>query len=352
MTRLFSAGAEAGSMGVFDTIGAVASVSAVQKRTGAYSFLQNATSIGPAAGLLGTVIFAADKTALYFRIGLYLTGVYASANNYAPVIQLRDNAGDYQCALSIDKMTYLLHVMRRWGSQSGTDLGVTANPVPLNQWCCIEWYIKIADGTDGESIVKIDGTTEFSDLDLDTKYTAVAGARSVGYSERDIGLTTCGVRGYYDDLAINDTVGAVNNSWIGRGGIYGIVPEGVGTYTDLHAQGHANAWDCISEVPPDDADYVYDDTVDQKSTYALTALTPTTGTIDCINVIMRAKLDAAGTGNIARLLRSNGTDSQGADVGLDVSAKTIQEIIETDPSGGAAFTVARVNALEAGAVVR
>jgi hypothetical protein len=92
--------------------------------------------------------------------------------------------------------------------------------------------------------------------------------------------------------------------------------------------------------------------VNQKSTYALTALTPTTGTIDCINVIMRAKLDAAGTGYIARLIRSNGVDSQGADVGLDVSAKTIQEIIETDPSGGAAFTVARINALQAGAVVR
>jgi hypothetical protein len=160
--------------------------------------------------------------------------------------------------------------------------------------------------------------------------------------------------GYLDDIAINDTAGAVNNSWIGRGGIYGIVPEGVGAYTDLHAQGHANAWDCISEVPPDDADYVYDDTVDQKSTYAMTALVPTTGTIDCINVIMRAKLDAAGTGNIARLIRSNGTDSQGADVGLDTSAKTIQEIIETDPGEvpGTAWTIAAVNALQAGAVVR
>jgi hypothetical protein len=86
----------------------------------------------------------------------------------------------------------------------------------------------------------------------------------------------------------------------------------------------------------------------------MTDLTPTTGTIDAINVIMRAKLDAAGTGNIARLIRSNGTDSQGSDVGLDVSAKTITEIIETDPGAapGTAWTIARVNALEAGAVVR
>jgi hypothetical protein len=86
----------------------------------------------------------------------------------------------------------------------------------------------------------------------------------------------------------------------------------------------------------------------------MTALTPTTGVIDCINVIMRAKLDAAGAGNIARLIRSNAVDSQGADVGLDTSPKTITEIIETDPGAapGTLWTIARVNALEAGATVR
>jgi len=147
--------------------------------------------------------------------------------------------------------------------------------------------------------------------------------------------------------------GAVNNSWIGRGGIYVSVSEAAGTYTDLHASA-GNAWDCINEVPPSDADYVSDDTIDQKSTYGMTAITPATGTIACINVIMRALQSAAGAASIARLIRSNGVDSQGSDVGLDVSAKTIQENIETDPgeAPGTAWTIAAVNALEAGAVVR
>jgi len=345
MSRLFTSGAEAASLGVFTAAGAGASISAVQKRTGAYSFYQSAQY-----GAFGSAALGGDKTVLYFRVGLYLISL-ASTWIRTPLIQLYDSAGWHQCMLAFNPADRLLHVLKGyWGSY--VDLGVAVHPVPLNQWCCIEWYIKIGESPDGESTVKLDGATEITISGVDTRQTAVAGARTLMYGAGDLASSRDGMVGYLDDLAINDSAGAVNNSWIGRGGIYGVVPEGVGAYTDLHAQGHANPWDCISEVPPDDADYVYDDTVDQKSTYALTALTPTTGTIACINVIMRAKLDAVGTGNIARLIRSNGTDSQGADVGLDTSPKTIQENIETDPSGGGAWTISRINALEAGAVVR
>lgn len=342
MTRLFSTGAEAGSLGVLSAVSSGVSISSAQKRTGAYSFYVSRIDYSG----LGQVIFPTSPTILYFRVGLYLV----QPGGGVSLMQLLDSAGNPQCSLKILVADNTLHVMQGWG-RTGTDLGGSAHAVPLNQWCCIEWYILIGDGAAGASTVKIDGTTELTLAGVDTQETGVAGAKSVYYGADYQDDRHGSIKGYYDDLAINDNAGAVNNSWIGRGGIYGIVPDGVGNYTDLIASA-GNAWDCIEEVPPSDADYVYESTVNKKSTYALGALTPTTGTIDCINVIMRAKLDAAGTGNIARLIRSNGTDSQGADVGLDVSAKTIQDIIETDPSGGAAFTVARVNALEAGAVVR
>lgn len=347
MSRIFSAGAEAASLGVFASVGAGASVSAVQKRTGVYSFLN---SINPGMPELGKAVFLASKTVLYFRLGLYLTELYAPGYYAAGLIQLFNSSGVFQCGLSISIADKILHVVRG-RAYYDPPLGDSAHAVPLNQWCCIEWYIKIGESPDGESTIKIDGTTELTLTGQDTRWTSIAGAQSAAYASTT--NTNDAVGGYFDDLAINDNAGAVNNSWIGRGGIYRIVPEGVGNYTDLHASA-GNAWDCIDEVPPSDADYVYDDTVNQKSTYALTALVPTTGTIDCINVIMRAKLDAAGAGNIARLIRSNGTDSQGADVGLDVSPKTIQDIIETDPGAapGTLWTIAAVNALEAGAVIR
>lgn len=334
MTRLFMAGAEAGSVDVFNA-GATCVVSTDQKRTGAYSFEFHLT--------YADHTLPASVSEIYMRMGLYPTQ-FGSAGT-GTLLQVRDSAGDVQLYIYIDGTTGLMSVRR--ASVSGTLLATGAVVISLNQWVCLEFYIKIDNAPNGRFVSKVNGVTDI-DFTGDTQQSALTNLRAIRLM---YATGTQYTYGYLDDIAINDTAGAVNNSWIGRGGIYGIVPEGVGTYTDLHASA-GNAWDCINEVPPDDADYVYDDTVDQKSTYALAALTPTTGTIDCINVIMRAKLDAAGTGNIARLIRSNGTDSQGADVGLDTSAKTIQEIIETDPSGGGAWTVARVNALEAGAVVR
>jgi len=335
MSRLFTAGAEAGTTDVWTAIWG-ATVSTVQKRTGAYSFYLSAGDYST------KFLWATDPTVLYFRFGIRPTGFYGGWR----VILLLENAGAGQCYLGAD-VTGTLSVYR---VGSGTPLATAVHPLAVNAWQCVEWYIKIGTGTDGETTLKIDGATEILETGLNTQGSGIAGARGFG-----LGYILWGgysQAGYYDDIAVNDNAGAVNNSWIGRGGIYPVFPEGVGAYTDLHAFGHANPWDCISEVPPDDADYVYDDTVDQKSVYAMSALVPTTGTIACINVIMRAKLDAAGTGNIARLIRSNGVDSQGADVGLDTSPKTIQENIETDPSGGGAWTIARVNALEAGATVR
>ena len=333
MGRVFMTGAEAGTTDVWTTVASL-TVSTVQKRTGSYSFAalgvnQHATKVLPA-----------PLTELYIRMGVYPLGWGVSAT---VLLSLFTSLGHYQLYISVNPVTGLMRAER---AGDWVTLATGTHPLLLNQWQCIEVYIKVANAG-GRFVIKIEGVT---DIDYTGDTNNVDGDVQVFTPFWLVDYDN--MLGYIDDIAINDTTGAVNNSWIGRGGIYPKYMTGVGTYTDLHAFGHANPWDCISEVPPDDADYVYDDTVNQKSVYAGSVLTPTTGTIDAINVIMRAKLDAAGTGNIARLIRSNGVDSQGADVGLDTSPKTIQDIIETDPSGGGAWTIARVNALEAGAVVR
>jgi len=337
MTRIFTAGAEAGTTDVISVVSGV-TASTTLKRSGAYSFkfISTANYI--------TEVLTASKTAIYMRIAFYITGLTGANGKWAPLVHFLDSAGNYQFALTANAVTYLLEI--HLGDITTTVLA-SGGLIVRNQWTCIEIRYLIAN-SGGRFVVKQDGAI-IIDYTGDTQSTAL--------TEIDmfrLGHTySFGFSGYVDDLAVNDTAGAVNNSWIGRGGIYVSVSEEAGTYTDLHASA-GNAWDCINEVPPSDADYVYDDTIDQKSTYGLTALVPTTGDIACINVIMRAVQDAAGTANIARLIRSNGVDSQGSDVGLSVSAKTIQENIETDPgqAPGTAWTIAAVNALQAGAVVR
>jgi hypothetical protein len=335
MARVFMSGAEAGSTDVFTTASAV-TLSTVQKRTGAYSFYF------PMNGYL-TKTLPAALTELYLRMGVYPVGW---APNDAVMLMLYPTVGNYQVYLRVNKGTNLLeYCMGPWYAL--VVLATGTHPIVLGAWQCIEIWPKIAN-SGGRFVLKIDGA-------IDIDYTG--DTQDVEDNIRKVSFlyygTNAGILGYLDDIAINDTSGPVNNSWIGTGGIYPKYMSGVGAYTDLHASA-GNPWDCIKEVPPNDADYVYDDTVNQKSSYTGTALTPVSGTIAAINVIMRAKLDAAGTGNIARLVRSNGVDSQGADVGLDVSAKTIQEIIETDPGAapGTPWTIPRVNAMQAGATVR
>jgi len=338
MTRKVTIGFEAGSLDVL-TSSPGASISAVQKRTGNYSLYFN-------GGSASTIVLSGNLAEIFIRIGIRY--VANAALSPAILLALFDNGGVSHLILGVNTVTQLLELYRgdatHWWA---TKIATGSTPILFNAWQCIEMRATIDDVT-GICQVKVDG---FLDINFsgDTREGGVASVCMLEIASQ--GTNDHWPVMYVDDIAINDTAGVVNNSWIGRGGIYGVVPEGVGTYTDLIASA-GNAWDCIEEVPPSDADYVYESTVDKKSTYALTALVPTTGVIACINVIMRAKLDAVGTGNIARLIRSNGTDSQGADVGLDTSPKTIQENIETDPSGGGAWTIARVNALEAGAVVR
>ena len=344
MTRLVTLGAETGSLDVFASVVGGVTVSAAQKRTGNYSFLIDSLEAA-------NIDLPGDKTILYFRVGLYLTAAsYNSSPSQCNLIQLRDNLGGNQVCLCFQYETFLMSVIR--GVWSGVVLSTGTHSIPLNQWCCIEWYILIDDGVAGASIVKIDGMTDISIPADDTKATAVVGARSVVVGMVMSGATKRGFIGFVDDIAINDSAGVVNNSWIGRGGIYPKLPTGPGEYADLHAS-VGDPFECVNEVPPSDTDYISDSVIDQKSTFAGGSVTPATGTVACINVILRSLLEA-GQGEIAALVRSNGIDAQGDPVGLDVSAKTVQTIFELDPGDepDVAWTIDRVNAMEFGAVVR
>ena len=345
MTRLFTAGAEAGSLDVFASISGV-TVSTVQKRTGNYSFLYADNSVA-------NIDLPGDKTVLYCRLGLYLTGYWSNTSTFGqfPLILLKNNLGGNQVCLCFHYETRLMSVIR--GNWNDTVLLTGTRAIPLNAWCCIEWYIKIADGTDGESTVKLDGATDITIPADDTKATAVAGVRTIMLGGAPIVVTTRhSLEGYVDDIAINDNAGVVNNSWIGRGGVYPKLPTGPGEYADLHAS-VGDPFECVNEVPPSDADYISDSVIDQKSTFAGGSVTPATGAVACVNVILRSLLEA-GQGEIAALVRSNGIDAQGDPVGLDVSAKTVQTIFELDPGDepDVAWTIDRVNAMEFGAVVR
>ncbi len=328
MARVFMTGMETGNLGVFSYVsGATCVTSPV--RTGSYSLCTDSEREYVYADI-------PSVTEIYERFAVYPTGW---SGNPAQLHQIF-NSGSPQLTLTLVQST-LSPIQLRKGAYDGTVIA-SGGELRLNTWSCLEVYAKI-HSTEGRAIIKCDGQTI---IDY-TGNTAQSGNNIDRVRWGDVSSGYHILYAKYDDIAVNDTSGAVNNSWIGRGGIFGLRPSGAGTHTEFTPSA-GNNYECVDEVPPnDDTDYVESDTVGKKDTYALGDLSVTTGNVAAVQWIARAKLNASGTGNFKRLLRHGGTDYSGTDQAVDVSYKYFTEILNKAPDD-TEWDIDKVNALEAG----
>jgi len=329
MARIFMTGFEAGSMDVL-LPASRAEISDGTVRTGTYSVYIDGYNKGIYHDIPG------DPSEIFLRAGVYYAG--GAGGGSRKMLLFKDSAGDSQLSLYIDSAT---HKLRLYRGDASTLLDTSSSPLPLDVWTCLEVRIKI-DNAAGVVTVKLDGV-QVMDFAGDTQQTGNADLGEARWGSDSSNEWV----GYLDDIAVNDTTGSKNNSWIGRGGIYGLKPNGAGTHTDFTPSAGAN-YECVDEVPPnDDTDYVEDDVVGQIDTYTLEDLEPVTGAVDAVQWIARAKLAAAGSGNFKRVLRHSSTDYKGDNLAVDVSYKYFTEIFDQAPDS-TDWTIAKVNALEAG----
>lgn len=334
MARLLTDGAENGSTNRISA-GTVSIVSGAA-RTGNYNY-------GVSEGQIGYLYLPSASATLYTRIAIKVTG--------SPT-----DATDRQLFMFYSGTTRVasIHVGALGASATlsaliGSSVVATATIAMASaEWHVFECYLYMhASGTFG---VKFDGV------------------QKINYSGNTLnGMTTCnrvalggefysGVVNHFDDIAVNDATGGADNSWCGDGGVLAaLVPSGAGNYTDLIASA-GNAWDCVNEIPQNgDTDYVYESTIDKKSTYTITALSglPAGASIARVWVEVVAKETAAAGDEIATLLRSATTDSQGTDQSLTLGYLSyLSSEYLLDPADSASWTSGKVNALEIGAVVR
>lgn len=336
MARIWMSGLEAGHMDVFDSIFGAA-ISAMQARTGGYSFYLGATT--------HTVrtTFVANISELFCRFGIRA--------NYPPlggaiILGLQDSNGDRQFTLVLNRYLHTLEIHR--GAYDGALLGLgPGGIIHQNRWHCVELHLSVADAG-GVAQVKVDGTL-IIDYTGDTQETGNANVQAFSFGQDIAGG---GVTGYYDDIAFNDTLGGVNTTWIGRGGIPAIFPTGAGNSTDLTPLVGAN-WEDVDERPPDDdTTYVFSDTINEHDSYETEDL-PATGTIAAVQWLTRAKSDLVGNPEIMRVLRIGGVDYDGAvDIAIDADYDYYPEILDEDPDVPGAWTVAAVNGMELGVKIR
>lgn len=348
MARIWMSGFEAGSINVLSNVSGVGTnfnVKTTNPRTGAYSLYSGGTSGS------GMITLPAQPAEIYFRVAVYATGNSGGSYLFRPFLIMWGASGAH-LVLSLNPTTSRLEIIPGMPTWSSMPAALAAASVPLsnNAWTCLEYHILIHDTLgvvqvkqDGVMVIDLVGTAE---QPVDT-LRGGGGITSLQFASVTASPYVYRLYGYFDDIAINDTTGEINNSWPGRGGIYPMIPSGAGALTQFtpdSGDNHAR----VSDVPPDDdTSYVESAVLDTSDLYATAGVTPTDGTVSAVQWLARAKLTDSGEGNLRRLVRHDGVNYAGDDQGLDTSYRYLSEIMEKAPDE-TEWTLSKVNALEIG----
>lgn len=231
---------------------------------------------------------------------------------------------------------------RLFFTRAGTTIGlVGTTALAAGSWYYLEAKITISD-TVGVASLRINGVSELNGAGLDTRNAGTSGVVDV------VGLA--GVTGLtatvdFDDLYICNAAGTVNNDFLGDIRVEAIFPTAEATYSAwLPSVGTDNALNVDESPPNSDTDYNSSATALDKDTFAMTNITPTSGTIKGVQPCLFARKDDAGTRVIAPMSRQGATDYVSAtthSIGDAYAYHT--QIMELNPATGLPWTIADVN---------
>jgi len=204
------------------------------------------------------------------------------------------------------------------------------------------WYklgVKVGTGASAAYEVQINGASELS---------GTGNLSTNGHSTRAFGKRTDrngnSVNFYYDDIVIDDASYPAGNS------VVVLHPNANGSTMAWTAGTGASDYTQVDEVVPNTTDYVKSTALNNVALFRFETLPGTVTTpIAAVKTLQRVAEDVSGTSGYVVRIRSGSTnsDSGSSDVG-NTAFTTRQRLLETDPSTIAAWTIAGVNAAEAG----
>ena len=349
MTRLLTCGwetndlAEAGGTYSGTLTQSIATSTPTPRSPGSYCYKLAAT--GNQFGFWRCVL-AASKTDIWVRFGIYVH--YSGSHE---IVMFFDSANAIQGCVSWTSSDQLLRVYRNTGT--GTLLGTSTAQMTADAWHTIEVRWQITSTTVGTVEVWVDGTRSINLTSVDNTDAGTTNVQRVALGE-STGTTSSGDYIAYDDFAINDTSGSINNGQIGDGRIVLLKPTGAGSNTGQTRGGTDSGanWSQVDELPPSLTDYVYSATAATRDTYALQDVPAGTYAVNCVEVLAYAQNNDAGAGSLGLTVKSGATTNEGTAQSLTTSGAYYRQLYETDPATTAAWTVAAVSALEAGTTVR
>lgn len=231
------------------------------------------------------------------------------------------------------------------GGIAGTQKAATsAGYLVANTWHYFELKVVFATGATGSFEVRVDGN---STPVLSGSSTITATTHAYANAIR-FGWLANGVLATVDDVYLINSAGTVNNDFLGDTRVEGRVPTGVGNYSQWSPSAGSN-WQNVDEIPPDDdSTYNSTGTTNNIDSFAHQTLTSLSGTVRCVQHVMRARKDDAGTRKVAPVFRISATDYVGSDDTLSTSYQYFSRLYETSPATSTAWTISEVNNAEVG----
>src|SRR5439155_547454 len=197
-------------------------------------------------------------------------------NTAKQVIGFRDSGTD-QCDVRV-KLDGTLQVTR-----NGTVLGTGTTVLAANVFYFIELKVTFATGATGSATLRINNNVELTLTNVQT-------AASANATANQLVLDTTGSNSIadWDDLYCCDSLTANNNDFLGVLRVQVMLPDGAGNYAQWTPNAGTN-FSRVNETPPDeDTTYNASSTLNQIDTFTFGNVTPATGTVKGVEVVVVA----------------------------------------------------------------
>lgn len=255
-----------------------------------------------------------------------------------------------QVYLMLDKNTGRLILQRAnsaaydwWNSSSAgyEVLSTAVGIIALNCWYYIELKIKCHD-TLGSAEIRVNGVTVASGTNLDTNVAATAGITGVA-------LVNVGGVSRWNDLYICDTMGSVNNDFLGDVRVDAHYPTSDGATHIWTPSTGTDHYALVDEIAPNTTDYNSTNTLNAVDTLGVETFKNAGGVVKGVQTVVCHTKEDAGECRIAPVVRSGGVDYVGADVApSNGSYMYMTTPYDVNPNTGGAWTEANCNALQVG----
>lgn len=230
-------------------------------------------------------------------------------------------------------------------------LGTSAPDIIRNS---IYYYIEIKtliDGAVGTVEVRVNGVAvlTLAGVNTNASLTGTTLLSAIGF------FTAGNYIGYIDDLYVLDTAGGTPwNTFLGDSRVEYLRPDGAGATQAWDLIGAATHWQAVDDgaTPDGDTSYIHTATLGltDTETYLPTGLP--SGTIFGLQVNLYARKTDSGPRSIAPVLRHAGADYVGSNQAPSFGTYNyLIQLYSLNPGTGVAWTIADVNAIEAGVKV-